>query len=287
MRLAMSSMTFGDILLGRFVTMESPGAKAMKVYLAGPDVFRPDVVEWAASARTICRRYGYEPLMPIDHGETEAPQIYQANIDLIRKAQIVVANLNPFRGGEPDSGTCFEVGYALALGKKVSGYVSKLESLRSRVNRIEQADSERTVDGTGMAIENFNLPLNLMLAVPAQIVEGGLEECLKALRGHISVIEGSPSDLPMPVKPSGVPDDPAINSAQEAAIRYLRWAGDGRISDQNPIETVAGQYEVKPETVQQWTDAWSEISTASQVEYRPDDVIRQMKIKGRHYRRFK
>ena len=31
----------------------------MKVYLAGPDVFRPDVVEWAGSARAICRHYGY------------------------------------------------------------------------------------------------------------------------------------------------------------------------------------------------------------------------------------
>jgi nucleoside 2-deoxyribosyltransferase len=259
----------------------------MKVYLAGPDVFRPDVAEWAASARTICRRYGYEPLMPIDHGETEAPKIYQANIDLIRKAQIVVANLNPFRGSEPDSGTCFEIGYALALGKKVSGYVSKLENLRSRVNRIEQADSERTVDGAGMAIENFNLPLNLMLAVPAQIVEGGLEDCLKALRGRLSVGAGAPSDLLLPVKPSDLPEDPAIKSAQEAAIRYLRWVGDGRIGDRNPITTVADQYEVKPEAVQRWIDAWSETSTASEAEYRPDDVIRQMKIKGRQYRRLK
>jgi nucleoside 2-deoxyribosyltransferase len=259
----------------------------MKIYLAGPDVFRPDVVEWAASARAICRRYGYEPLLPTDHGETEAPKIYQANIDLIHKAQIVIANLNPFRGSEPDSGTCFEIGYALALGKKVCGYVSKLESLRSRVNRIEQADSERTVDGSGMAIENFKLPLNLMLAVPAQIVEGGLEDSLKALRGHLSVGAGSPSDLLLPAKASGVPEDPAIKGAQEAAIRYLRWVGDGRINDQNPITTVADQYEVKPEIVRQWSDAWSGTSTDSEIEYRPDDVIRQMKIKGRQYRRFK
>ena len=34
----------------------------MKVYLAGPDVFRPDVLEWAETARETCRRYGYEAL---------------------------------------------------------------------------------------------------------------------------------------------------------------------------------------------------------------------------------
>ena len=51
----------------------------MKVYLAGPDVFRPDVLEWAETARETCRRYGYEASIPIDHGETEAPRIFQAN----------------------------------------------------------------------------------------------------------------------------------------------------------------------------------------------------------------
>lgn len=47
----------------------------MKVYLAGPGVFCPDVVEWAESARALCSRYGYEPLTPLDHDETEAPKI--------------------------------------------------------------------------------------------------------------------------------------------------------------------------------------------------------------------
>lgn len=113
----------------------------MKIYLAGPDVFRPDVRAWAESALEICRRYGFEPLLPIDHGETEAARIFQANIDLIRKAQVVVANLNPFRGAEPDSGTCFEVGYALALGKKVFGYVTHLETARSGWNAWSNAAS--------------------------------------------------------------------------------------------------------------------------------------------------
>ena len=86
----------------------------MKIYLAGPDVFRPDVAEWANSVRDLCRRYGFEALLPVDHNETTPEKIYQSNIDLIRKAQIVVANLDPFRGPEPDSGTAFELGYALA-----------------------------------------------------------------------------------------------------------------------------------------------------------------------------
>lgn len=160
----------------------------MKIYLAGPDVFRQDAEAWAESARALCRRYGFEPLLPMDHCEVTPERIFQANIDLIRKAQIVVANLDPFRGPEPDSGTAFEVGYALALGKKVCGYVTKLETTLQRVessgclsNRSDTG-SDKPLDNNGMLIENFGLPCNLMLVIPSKIVEGGLEGCLQAIR---------------------------------------------------------------------------------------------------------
>jgi len=90
----------------------------MKIYLAGPDIFRPDSESWASAARDLCRQYGFEALTPLDHGETGPRQICEANLELIRKAQMVVANLNPFRGAEPYSGTVFELGYGMALGKK-------------------------------------------------------------------------------------------------------------------------------------------------------------------------
>lgn len=165
----------------------------MKIYLAGPDIFRSDVKAWAESAREICRRYGYEPLLPIDHGEIEAGRIFQANIDLIRKAQVVVANLTPFRGVEPDSGTCFELGYALALGKKVCGYMSNMETVVQRVERLEQRCEptvrygDKLTDRDGMLVEDFGLPCNLMLAMAVQIVEGDLEACLQAIRPRASV----------------------------------------------------------------------------------------------------
>ena len=164
----------------------------MKIYLAGPDVFRPDVAAWAESARALCRGYGYEPLLPIDHGETQPDRIFQANIDMIRKAQIVVANLDPFRGPEPDSGTAFEMGYALALGKKVCGYVTRRQTVAERVAASGHRDprppyGDRLTDRDGLTIENFSLPCNLMLAVPCPIVEGGLEACLQSIRARRAV----------------------------------------------------------------------------------------------------
>ncbi len=162
----------------------------MKIYLAGPDIFRPDVEAWATACRALCRRYGFEALLPIDHGETLPERIFQANLDMIRKAQIVAANLDPFRGAEPDSGTAFELGYALALGKKICGYVTRLGTLAGRVEIAEgrsirsAPNTGRLNDHLGMWIEDFGLPCNLMLAVPTHIVEGGLEACLQSIRAR-------------------------------------------------------------------------------------------------------
>ena len=158
----------------------------MKIYLAGPDVFRPDAESWANSARELCRQYGFEALTPLDHCETEPRKICEGNLELIRKAQMVVANLNPFRGAEPDSGTVFELGYGFALGKKVWGYVASSESLLERVSRLDgqtvHEGATHPTDAQGQMIENFGLPLNLMLAMSAHIVTGDLAACIAAIR---------------------------------------------------------------------------------------------------------
>ena len=148
----------------------------MKLYLAGPDVFRPDADAWAAQARALCREQGHEALVPLDEARGTAPDIYRSNLRLIVAADAVLANLNPFRGAEPDSGTCVEIGYALALGKPVIGYLETLVPLRERL-RVVGTDGDCR-DAAGWAVENFGLPLNLMLAVPVQLVHGGLQAAL-------------------------------------------------------------------------------------------------------------
>ncbi|MCM2307974.1 MAG: nucleoside 2-deoxyribosyltransferase [Sulfuritalea sp.] len=152
----------------------------MRLYLAGPDVFRPDAGAWAAQARALCREQGHEALVPLDEAQGTALDIYRSNLRLIVAADAVLANLNPFRGAEPDSGTCVEIGYALALGKPVIGYLDALVPLRERLQAVG-ADSDCR-DAAGWSVENYGLPLNLMLAVPLQLVQGGLAAALALLR---------------------------------------------------------------------------------------------------------
>jgi len=157
----------------------------MKIYLAGPDVFRPDALSWAEEARRQCAAAGHLALVPLDGVETTAAGIYHANIELIRAADAVLANLNPFRGCEPDSGTCVEVGFALALGKPVIGYLgdglTTVERVAALRGPLRSGDNGRPLDRDGLHVEDFGLPLNLMLAVPVNIVAGGLAEALAVL----------------------------------------------------------------------------------------------------------
>jgi len=158
----------------------------MKIYLAGPDVFRLDAPVWAEEARNLVDRFGFQALIPLDNHETTAEGIFRANLDLISKADAIIANLNPFRGAEPDSGTAFECGCAVALGKEVVGYLSdtrpQIAKLAEWYGQPLAIKGGRVLDPNGMAIEDFDLPLNLMLAVPCKLVLGGLEEALQRIQ---------------------------------------------------------------------------------------------------------
>ena len=157
----------------------------MKIYLAGPDVFRPDALTWAEEARALLARHGHNALITSDNKETSAEGIFRANIEMISEADAVIANLNPFRGCEPDSGTCFEIGCAIALGKQVIAYLAdtrpQLDKLAEFYGGTLARREGRAVDPDGLTIENFELPVNLMLGISCQIVQGGLEDAVLAL----------------------------------------------------------------------------------------------------------
>jgi len=155
------------------------------VYLAGPDVFFPEAEQLAEEHKALCRQYGFEPLHPIDQPTLASKHIFDTNISLLRRADAVVANLNPFRGAEVDSGTAFEVGFAIARGIPVVGYLSSNESVVDRVARclgplVTTDGICRDVDGN--LVENFGHPVNLMLAESCVLVTGSLEDALAILR---------------------------------------------------------------------------------------------------------
>ena len=157
----------------------------MKGCLADPDSFRHDVLTWAEDARALLARHCHYAFIPSDNNETGAEGIFREKIEMISEADAVIANLNPFRGCEPESGTCFEIGGAIALGKQVIAYLAdtrpQLDKLAEFYGGTLGTHDGRMVDPDGLMIENFGLPINLMLGVSCQIVQGGLEDAVLEL----------------------------------------------------------------------------------------------------------
>lgn len=173
--------------------LPSPSPRPFSLYLAGYDVFRRDAVAHGEYLKRLCAEHGLQGLYPLDKagpahlaGPDLAAWIYRANVALIEQADGVIANLNPFRGAEPDSGTAFEVGYAVALGKPVWAYTSVAASIVQQVAVGMSPDGGTHIDDQGYTVEDFGMNLNLMLACSATIVVGDVQACLARVVSDLS-----------------------------------------------------------------------------------------------------
>lgn len=159
---------------------------SLKIYLAGPDVFRADAKQLGEAKAAICAEYGFEGLFPLDAnvdltGLTPFESglaIYRADIDLMNRCDLIVANMTPFRGPGLDGGTAFEMGYMRAQGKPVWGYTLDARDYGDRV-----AQPEPGWDAEQQHVEAFGMADNLMLV-------GAIAEC----GGQLLREAGDPAD---------------------------------------------------------------------------------------------
>jgi len=159
-----------------------------KVYLAGFDVFRPDAVERGEYLKRLCDLNGLEGSYPLDNqlpdgmaGAEAAQWIAKQNMAALTSADAVLANLTNFRGCEPDSGTVFEMGVAVALGIPVWVYFNERGSMREQI-----ATDPLGLCAEGYFVENFELPKNLMLACHWVGFSRGARRGVADLAGYLS-----------------------------------------------------------------------------------------------------
>jgi nucleoside 2-deoxyribosyltransferase len=158
---------------------------AMRVYLAGPDVFLPEPTARAAALKQVCARHGLEGVSPLDEppgepacwgGLPEPHRIARRNQALIRSCQALIANLTPFRGPSADVGTAFEVGFAAALGLSVFGWSNDPRPFAGRTLAFLGANASPAApgwrDAEGLWVEDFSLIDNLMIE-GAIVASGG------------------------------------------------------------------------------------------------------------------
>lgn len=151
-------------------------------------MFRLNALKHGELLKGLCAGAGLEGLFPLDaEGSASADPsvrarwICESNLTLIRSCDVVMAALDDFRGtGEPDAGTAFEVGFATALGKPVFAYAGDIRPLVERVPNHRDRQG-RAICERGYIVEDFTLPMNLMLACSVTLVEGGPAECVSAI----------------------------------------------------------------------------------------------------------
>jgi nucleoside 2-deoxyribosyltransferase len=161
-----------------------------RVYLAGPDVFRPDAHVAGLSKKETIKKvsdrnewpFTLEGLYPLDNeisnfgnNRDTGLKIYHENIKLMEQADFIAANMVRFRGPSMDTGTAFEMGYMTKADKPVFAYYDakpfygEAETALTYHHRMqkyypEMVDpSNLTQDVNGLSIENFDMHDNLMM----------------------------------------------------------------------------------------------------------------------------
>lgn len=153
------------------------------VYLAGPEVFFPDVEAVAARLKALCAAHGLDGLFPTDaerptgDGVSLAHAIYRGNVALIDRSDAVVADISPFRGAGMDPGTAWEIGYAVARGLPVFAWSHDLRPYAERVGPAGRGE-RGPVDADGLLVEDFGLVENLMIAESVLAVDASAEAAI-------------------------------------------------------------------------------------------------------------
>jgi nucleoside 2-deoxyribosyltransferase len=148
-----------------------------KIYLAGPDVFRTNAIEHMSKLKALCEQYGHIVLSPLDNEFIQtnnkledALSIFRGNIQQIDICDIIIANIQPFRGACIDDGTAGEILYGFAKGKIICGYSGFIDFKLSEI--VAMFTPKLQNFDVFSIIENFNLSHNLMI-VGAILDSGG------------------------------------------------------------------------------------------------------------------
>lgn len=130
------------------------------IYLAGPGVFLENAGAVLAGKKLQLELLGFDVLTPLDLTSDDPYEIAVSNQMMIERCDIVLANVEPFRGTEPDSGTVYEIGYAVASRKIVYTYNNqKYDTYKERLEWYDEFNGQ-----SKFIPEKFGLRQNLMIS---------------------------------------------------------------------------------------------------------------------------
>jgi len=165
--------------------LEQKSGKSYNIYLAGPNVFKKDAIQDLNKMKEISKKYNQIGNAPIDN-EVDfakvdaATRIFHGNVEMMDMCDVIIANLEPFRGPNVDDGTAFELGYGYSKNKIMYGYMTHSNKELKDITADLYGDDEKFPH-----VENFKYPRNLMIVDSIRSSGGDIfetfEECVKHL----------------------------------------------------------------------------------------------------------
>lgn len=181
-----------DMSLEADMSLKFDGGQRMTrplVYLSGPERYDEDAAARYETMKKICDKLGMDASSPLDRADgmvlnvtdqenpyTRAAALFDNYQRQVRNCDLIVADLNDFRGYECSNDVGFECGMAFQLGKVLYGYLADARPMKDRVPHLGEAREFR--DMSGCNVENFDYPLNLMFGCSMKIFEGTFEEIM-------------------------------------------------------------------------------------------------------------
>jgi nucleoside 2-deoxyribosyltransferase len=163
------------------------------MYIAGPECFYPrGFTQWHGQ-RKLAEFYGFTVVLPNDYPlkrdhrdlRKNADEIFANLREVIERTDIIVADLENFRGAEPDSGTLFEMGMTYAKGGLLYGYTRDKRPISVK-NPFIHFNGDHAIAGRDDQIHPYaDMPFAPSITATAMLAEGDFHDCLKMVMADL------------------------------------------------------------------------------------------------------
>lgn len=157
------------------------------LYIAGPECFYPNGYELWWAQRKLAEYYGIPVVLPtstelkLDNEDLtlNAKEIFDDLIVQVGRTTAIIADLELFRGSEPDGGTIFEMGWIWQKGGRLYGYTRDKRTMAEK-NQAAYLISGVVIDQDDRALAYSDLTFSPDIMGSTKIIEGDFKDALKS-----------------------------------------------------------------------------------------------------------
>ncbi|MDR2403396.1 MAG: nucleoside 2-deoxyribosyltransferase [Spirochaetaceae bacterium] len=163
------------------------------LYIAGPQCFYPRGYSQWHGHRKLAEFYGFTVVLPNDHSlkldhddpRKNADAIFADLREVIERTDIIIADLEHFRGTEPDGGTLFEMGMTWARGGLLYGYTRDKRPVGAK-NPFIHFDADHRIRGRNELGHPYaDMPFVPSIVASTMVAEGDFHDGLKMLMADL------------------------------------------------------------------------------------------------------